>query len=51
MTIEVDAPDGSAEWVKEHLSMYLEKWGDVRVTKVEEVRDQMEIGGNCGNNL
>lgn len=34
----------SAELVKEHLSMYLERWGDIRLVKVEEIKpEQMTI--------
>ena len=38
VTIEVKAPSGMAQAVKEHLALVLEKYGDTRVVKVE-VRD------------
>ena len=45
LVFELDAPTNSAEWVKEHLSMYLERWGDIRLVDVQEVLpQQMEIG-------
>lgn len=34
ITIEVDAPDGMAQAVKEHLAMLLERYGDTRVVEV-----------------
>lgn len=44
ITIEVDAPDGSAQAVKEALAMYLEQWGDSRVLGIKEITpEQMEI--------
>ena len=38
VTIEVNAPSGMVQAVKEHLAMMLENYGDTRVVKVE-VRD------------
>lgn len=35
ITIEVNAPSGLAQAIKEHLAMLLEGYGDTRVTKVE----------------
>jgi hypothetical protein len=35
VTIEVNAPSGMAQAVKEHLAMLLERYGDTRVVKVE----------------
>lgn len=35
VTIEVNAPSGLAQAVKEHLAMVLEGYGDTRVVKVE----------------
>ena len=35
ITIEVNAPVGMAQAVKEHLAMLLERYGDTRVVKVE----------------
>lgn len=37
LTIEVDAPTGTAQAVKEHLAMELERFGDTRVVAVEEI--------------
>ena len=37
VTIEVDAPAGMAQAIKEALAMDLEKYGDTRVVSVEEV--------------
>ena len=38
VTVLVDAPIGTSVGVKEDLAMYLEKYGDCRVVKVEEVK-------------
>lgn len=35
ITIEVNAPAGMAQAVKENLAMLLERYGDTRVVKVE----------------
>lgn len=35
MMIEVDAPEWTAQGVKEQLAMYLERYGDARVISVE----------------
>lgn len=46
VTIEVDAPLGMAQGVKEQLAMLLETWGDTRVVSVEERGpEQMRMGG------
>lgn len=49
ITVEVDAPGADAQGVKEKLAMDLEKFGDVRVVKVEEVTltpgQQMALSG------
>ena len=37
IVILCDAPSGKAIGVKEDLAMYLEKWGDCRVTDVQEI--------------
>ena len=37
ITIDVNAPGGMAQAVKEDLAMLLERYGDTRVVKVEEV--------------
>lgn len=36
ITLEVEAPAEAAQGVKEQIAMELEKYGDVRVVKVEE---------------
>ena len=41
----VDAPDGSAEWIKENIAMVIEHWGDCRLVSVEERKDQIGMGG------
>lgn len=47
ITVEVDAPSGQAIGIKEELAMYLEQWGDARVTDIREILpEQMEIGGS-----
>ena len=44
--IEVDAPADATQGVKEKLVMDLERFGDVRVVRVEGVEpEQMRIGG------
>lgn len=44
--VEVDCPDEYGEAVKEDLAMYLERFGDTKVIRVQEVKPmQMEIGG------
>lgn len=35
ITIEVNAPSGMAQAVKENLAMLLERYGDTRVVRVE----------------
>lgn len=46
VTIEVDAPSGMAQGIKEQLAVLLERWGDTRVTSVEERGpEQMRMGG------
>lgn len=43
---EVDAPVGQAIGVKEAIAMDLEKYGDVRVVEVREVKpEQMKLEG------
>ena len=36
ITIQVNAPEGYAQAVKEALGMYLERYGDTRVVSIEE---------------
>ena len=49
ITLEVDAPAEAAQGVKEQIAMELEKYGDVRVVKVEEIGQrkwrQMQFDG------
>ena len=49
LTIEVDALADTAQGVKEQIAMELEKFGDVRVVKIEETgqrkRRQMQFDG------
>ena len=50
ITVQVDAPVGMAQGVKEALAMYLERFGDARVVSVTETApEQMRIGGKTGN--
>lgn len=47
ITIQVDAPQGSEQGLKERIAMDLEKYGRVQVTSIEEeapVYRQMEFG-------
>ena len=47
LVFELDAPTNSAEWVKEDISMHLERWGDIRLVEVTEVLpEQMKIEGS-----
>ena len=49
LTIEVDAPADAVQGVKEQIAMELERYGDVRVVKVEETGQrkwrQMQLDG------
>lgn len=46
ITIQVAAPSGAAQGVKEHLAMCLERFGDTRVVSIrEDEPEQMKIGG------
>lgn len=39
--------DAPVEQIKEHLEMYLERWHDFRLVKVERAEpEQMRIGGH-----
>ena len=47
ITIQVDAPHGSAQGLKERIATDLDKYGRVKVTSIEEeapVYRQMEFG-------
>lgn len=42
--VEVNAPVGQAIGIKEQIAMDLEKYGDTRVVRVEDIRPrQMEV--------
>lgn len=44
MVIRVDAPEGMAQAVKEHLAMCLEPYGDTRVVEIrEECSEQLRM--------
>ena len=49
ITLEVEAPAEAAQGVKEQIAMELERYGDVRVVKVEETGQrkwrQMQLDG------
>lgn len=48
ITVEVNAPAGEAQGVKERIAMDLERYGDVRVVSIKTngfKPRQMEIGG------
>ena len=52
ITIECDAPTGSAIGVKEDLAMYLEQFGDCRVVSIVETQpEQMKLMFSLGKNL
>ena len=39
LTFLLKTNNTSAEWVKEHICMVLERWGDIKLKKVEVVKD------------
>lgn len=48
ITIQVNAPPWASQGVKEHLAMFLERYGDARVVSIksdEENHEQSMIGG------
>lgn len=46
ITVDVDAPAGQAIGIKEQIAMDLEKYGDTRVVRVEEIQPkQMDLLG------
>jgi hypothetical protein len=52
ITIQVNAPLGSAQAVKEHLAMYMERFGDTRVVSIkEEFPQQMGMNGDWQANV
>lgn len=49
--IQVDAPSGCAQGIKEALAMHLERWGKARVVEiVEEKEQQMKMNFRGWNN-
>lgn len=40
ITIQVNAPQGSAQAVKEALAMYLERYGDTKVIRIDETKPE-----------
>lgn len=46
IVIQVNAPEGAAQAVKEALAMYMERYGDTKVISIqEELPQQMGFGG------
>lgn len=46
ITLQVNAPAGSAQGIKEALAMYMEYFGDTKVLKIEEVLpEQIQMEG------
>ena len=43
LTIDCTAPDGSIQGVKEVIAMALERWGDCRLVRVDEIPDQIKM--------
>ncbi len=43
VVIEVDAPGWAAQGIKEQLAMYLERFGDTRVVRVEQTHGTTNI--------
>lgn len=43
LTLECAAPDGSVMEIKEAMAMLLERWGDCRLVRVEEIQDQIKM--------
>lgn len=49
ITVQVDAPPGSEQSIKEVLAMYLERFGDTRVISIkEEIPQQLGFGPQFG---
>ena len=47
ITMQVDAPSGSAQGVKEALAMFAEYFGDTKILKIEEVEpEQLRFGSD-----
>lgn len=51
ITIQVNAPPGSEQGIKEVLAMYLERFGDARVISIkEDIPQQIGLGPQFNNN-
>lgn len=51
ITIQVNAPSGSEQGIKEVLAMYLERFGNARVVSIkEDIPQQMGFGPQFQNN-
>lgn len=52
ITITVDAPAVQAIGIKEDFAQYLEKFGDTKVVRIEEVQpEQMRFGNDAQKSL
>lgn len=50
ITLQVDAPIGSVQGVKETLAMYMERFGDTKITSVKEISpEQMRFDAQRPN--
>lgn len=50
ITVQVDAPSGSEQGIKEVLAMYLERFGNARVISIkEDIPQQMGFGPQFQN--
>ncbi len=49
ITVQVNAPPGSAIGIKEDLALYLERFGDTKVVSItEKVPEQLRLEGTGG---
>ena len=52
ITIEVDAPAGQAIGIKEDFAQYLEKFGDTKVIRIEEIQpEQMRFKNDAQKSM
>lgn len=52
ITIEVDAPAGQAIGIKEDFAQYLEKFGDSKVIRIDEIQpEQMRFKDNAQKSM
>lgn len=57
ITLMVNAPDGTEMAIKEHIAMYMERFGDVRITGIRNLDERVqstfwgELGGEAVPNL